>query len=84
MLECDRIDASKGIDVNKAKASKECNICHYWYLLDKSFKFGSYLCNGCYALIKKALTFNDVAIVSIIVSEYRIRFRFWFRKSGSS
>ena len=25
----DRIDASEGIDVNKASASKECDICHY-------------------------------------------------------
>ena len=32
MLEYDRIDVSKGIDVNKINASKECDICHYWYL----------------------------------------------------
>ena len=24
-----------GIDINKANASKECVICHYWYFLDK-------------------------------------------------
>ena len=29
MLEYDRIDISEGIDVNKTKASKECDICHY-------------------------------------------------------
>ena len=29
----DRSDVSKGIDVNKASASKECDICHYWYSL---------------------------------------------------
>ena len=37
MLECDRIDISEGIDINKTNASKECNICHYWYFLDKNF-----------------------------------------------
>ena len=26
MLYCDRIDASKGIDVNKTKESKECDV----------------------------------------------------------
>ena len=31
MLECDRIDISEGIDVNKASLSKECDICHCWY-----------------------------------------------------
>ena len=35
MLEYDRIDISEGIDTNKASASKECNICYYWYFLDK-------------------------------------------------
>ena len=29
MLYFDRIDVSKGSDVNKASASKECGICHY-------------------------------------------------------
>ena len=34
MLEYDRIDISEGIDVNKTSASKECDICHYWYFKD--------------------------------------------------
>ena len=34
MLYCDRIDVSEGIDVNKTRASKECNICHCWYFLN--------------------------------------------------
>ena len=32
MLYYDRIDVSKGIDVNKISKLKECDICHYWYL----------------------------------------------------
>ena len=35
MLEYDRIEVSEGIDINKTSASKECDICHYWYFLDK-------------------------------------------------
>ena len=31
----DRIDVSKGIDNNKASASKEWDIFHYWYYLNK-------------------------------------------------
>ena len=50
MLEYDGIDISEGIDIIKANASKECDICHYWYLLDKSFKYEPYLCNGCHDL----------------------------------
>ena len=44
MLEYDRIDISESIDTNKTSASKECNICHYWYFLDKNFNYEPYLC----------------------------------------
>ena len=39
MLEYDRIDISKGIDINKTNASKECDICHYWYFKDIGYKY---------------------------------------------
>ena len=39
MLYSDKTDVSKGIDVNKTSKTKECNICHYWYFLNKGFKF---------------------------------------------
>ena len=37
MLEYDRIDISEGININKTSASKECDMCHYWYFLNKGF-----------------------------------------------
>ena len=39
MLYIHIIDVSEGIDVNKTNTSKECDICHYWYFLNYSFKF---------------------------------------------
>ena len=72
MLEYDRIDISEGIDTNKISASKECNICHYWYFLDKNFTDDLYLCNGCHDLMQKAMSFKNVAIVSIKGNDYRI------------
>ena len=76
MLEYDRIDISEGININKTDASKECEICHYWYFLDKGFKYEPYLCNGCHDFMQKALNFNDVAIVSIKGNDYRTHF--WY------
>ena len=74
MLEYDRIDISEGIDINKTNASKECDICHYWYFLDKGFKYESNFCNGCHYLMQKDLNFNDVVIVSVKKINYRIHF----------
>ena len=65
MLEYDKIDISEGIDINKTNTSKECDICHYWYFLDKSFNYEPYLCNGCHDLKQKATSLENVAVVSI-------------------
>ena len=69
MLEYDRIDISEEIDVSMTNASKECDICHYWHFKDIGFKYELYLFND---LMQKAMNFNDVAIVSVKGSDYRI------------
>ena len=76
MLEYDRIDISEGTDVNKTSASKECDICHYWYFKDIGFKYEPYLCNGCHDLTQKAMRFNDFAIIYVKGSACRIHF--WY------
>ena len=74
MLEYDKIDISKGIDINKTNASKECNICHYCFFLNKNFKYEPYLCKGYHDLMQNSINFNDIAPVSIEISDYRIHF----------
>ena len=59
MLEYDRIDILEGMDVNKTSASKECDICHFWYFKYIGFKYEP---RGCHDLMQKAMIFNDVAI----------------------
>ena len=76
MLEYDRIDVSKGIDVNKTSTTKECDIYHYWYFKDIGFKCEPYLCNDCHDLTQKAVSFKDVAIIYVKGSAYRIHF--WY------
>ena len=57
MLEYDRIDVSEGIDFNKT-----IDLC----FLKTNFRFQPKVCNGCHDLTQKAVSFNDVAIVSVI------------------
>ena len=82
MLEYNRIDISEGIDINKRNASKECDVCHYWFFVNKNFKYEPYLCNDCHDLMQKAMNFNDVAIVYVKESEYRINF--WLMSKNDS
>ena len=82
MLEYNRIDISEGIDMDKTNKSKESDICHYLYFLDKSFNYEKYLCNGCHGLMPKALNFNDVAIASTKGNDYKIHF--WYMSKNDT
>ena len=44
--------------------------------LDKNFTYDRYLCNGCHDLVQKAMSFKNVAIVSIKGNDYRIHFSY--------
>ena len=76
MQEYEKIDISERIDVNKKNFSKECDICHNWYFKDIGFKYKPYLFNGCHDLMQKAMSFNNIAIVYVKRSTYRIHF--WY------
>ena len=82
MLEYERIDISVGIDVNKTNLSKEIDICHYWYFKDIGFKFEPYLCNGCHDLMQKAMSFNNIVVVYVNGSAYRIYF--WYMRKDDA
>ena len=82
MLEYERIDISEGINLNKSDKSKECDICHYRFFLRKNFNYKPYLCNDCHDLMQKTINFNDVAIVSINGSDYRIHF--WYMSKNDA
>ena len=74
MLDYERIDITEGIDVHMSNKSKECMLCHYWYILDKIFSYGPYLCNGCYNIMQKCNKCKNIAIAHVKKSAYRIYF----------
>ena len=65
MIYFDRIAASEEIDVNKTSTSKECDIYHHWYFLNKGFKFQSNVCNRCHDLLMMSMNISDSAILNI-------------------
>ena len=71
MIYYDRIDVSEGIDVNKTSASKECDVCHYWYFSKYSFKFQPNVCSRCRDLLMMSVNLSDIAILNIKRSDYR-------------
>ena len=74
MSKYDRIDILEGIDVDKTNESRECKFCHYWYFLNKKFKYEPYIC-GCYEISQKLTDFKNITIVHIKETVYRIYFQ---------
>ena len=63
MLRYQKIDVSEGIDVNNTSASKECELCLYWFFKDVGFKFEEYVCNKCHDLLTMAYSLKNIAIL---------------------
>ena len=71
MLQYQKIDVSEGIDVNKTGASKECELCHYWFFKDIGFKFEEHVCNRCHDLVTMAYSLKNIAILSTKGATFR-------------
>ena len=71
MLRYQKIDISEGIDINKFNASKECELCHYWFFKDIGFKFQEHFCNKCHDLLTIAYSLKDIAILNAKGNTYR-------------
>ena len=61
----DRTDISEGIDLAKSNSSKECMICHYWFLIM------DYVCNGYHDLTILSVNISDIGIITVTNVDYR-------------
>ena len=83
MLEYDRIDISEGIGINKCEeTSRECSLCKFYYFLDKNFKYGPYLCDGCYDMSMKAKSMQNLTIMNHNGNHYHVNFVFMSKKDA--
>ena len=73
MLNFDRIDLPEGIDVNKISGSKECDICHYRYILNTGFKFQPNVRNGFHDLLMTSMKLSNITILNIKSADEAIR-----------
>ena len=82
MLECDRIDSSEGIDINKCEeTSRRCSLCKFYYFLDKNFSYGPFLCNSCYMSLK-AVSMQNLTMINHNGNHYRVNFAFISKKDA--
>ena len=83
MLEYNRVDISEAIDINKCdETSRECSLHKFYYFLDKNFKYGPYLCDGCYDMSMKASSMQNLTIMNHNGNHYRVNFVFMSKKDA--
>ena len=70
MIYYDGIDFSEVIGVHETSASKEFDVCHYWYFLNYSSKFQPNVCNRCHDLLMMSINLSDIAVLNIKGSDY--------------
>ena len=71
MLQYEKIDVSEGKDVKKTSASKECELCHYWFFKNVGFKFEGNVCNGCHDLLIMTYSLKNIVILSAKGATFR-------------
>ena len=71
MLYFNGIDVSEKIDVNKTSESKECDICHYWYFVNKNSKLQPNVGKKCHDLLTMSMNLTDIAILNSKSPDYR-------------
>ena len=71
MLQYQKNNVSEVIDVNKTSASKERELCHYWFFKDIGFKFKEHVCNKCHDLLTIAYSLKDIAILNAKGATFR-------------
>ena len=65
MFQYEKIGVLEGIDTNKSSASKECELCHYWYFKDVGFKFEPHVWNKCHDVLIAAYELKNIAILNV-------------------
>ena len=71
MLQYQKMDVSEWTDINKTSASKECELCYYWFFKDIEFKFEEHVCNKCHDVLMIAYSLKDIAILNAKGNTYR-------------
>ena len=70
ILYYDKTGFSEGNDINKTNESKECDVCHYWYFLDKEFKFQPDVCIVGHDVLFVSMNLSYIVILNIHGADY--------------
>ena len=61
-----KITDDEGIDHNKnSNTSRFCDVCKFWFFVNKNVNYKDYACNGCHNLLMMAFSLNNIAVLNV-------------------
>ena len=71
-MQYERITDDEGIDHNKnSNTSRFCDVCGFWFFVNKNFNYEDYACNGCHNLLMMAFSLDNIAVLNVDNLFYR-------------
>ena len=65
-MQYERITDDEGIDHNKnSNTSRFCDVCGFWFFVNKNFNYEDYACNGCHNLLMMAFSLDNIAVLNV-------------------
>ena len=64
-LQCEKIDPSERIDINKSNKLKDCVVCHYLHFKDIGYKFDPCVCNKLHDISMMTYELGNIAILKL-------------------
>ena len=65
-MQYEKITDNEGIDyLRNIITSRFCNVCKFWFFLDKNFNYEDHACNGCHNLLMMAFSLDNIAILRV-------------------
>ena len=62
----ERITDDEGIDHNKnSNTSRFCDVCGFWFFVNKNFNYEDYARNGCHNLLMMAFSLDNIAVLNV-------------------
>ena len=65
-MQYERITDDGGIDHKKnSNTSRFCDVCKFWFFVNKSFNYEDYACNGCHNLLMMTFSLDNIAALNV-------------------
>ena len=65
-MQYEKITDDEGIDHNKnSNTSRFCDVCKFWFFVNKNVNYKDYACNGCHNLLMMAFSLNNIAVLNV-------------------